>query len=79
MSHIIGELRSDLLPTKPARRLIRRTIGLGFVAGFVNTVGFFDLHVYPCIMTGNTVQLGISLARSDWHLFRVRIYLTDQA
>ena len=31
--------------------------------------GFFDLHVYPGIMTGNTVQLGIAMARSDWQLF----------
>jgi uncharacterized membrane protein YoaK (UPF0700 family) len=69
MSHIIDEIRTDLLRTRLARTLIRRTVGLGFVAGFVNTVGFFDLHVYPGIMTGNTVQLGISLARSDWHLF----------
>ena len=69
MYHIIDEIRTDLLRTRPARTLIRRTVGLGFVAGFVNTVGFFDLHVYPGIMTGNTVQLGIAMARSDWHLF----------
>jgi uncharacterized membrane protein YoaK (UPF0700 family) len=69
MSHIIDEIRTDLSRTRRTRTLIRRTVGLGFVAGFVNTVGFFDLHVYPGIMTGNTVQLGISLARSDWHLF----------
>jgi len=71
MSHIIGEIRSDLLRTRFARTLIRRTVGLGFVAGFVNTVGFFDPHVYPAIMTGNTVQLGMALAQSDWHLFRL--------
>jgi uncharacterized membrane protein YoaK (UPF0700 family) len=71
MSHIIDEIRTDLSRTRLARTLIRRTAGLGFVAGFVNTVGFFDLHVYPGIMTGNTVQLGISLARNDWHLFRL--------
>ena len=71
MSHIIGEIRSDLLRTRFARTLTRRTVGLGFVAGFVNTVGFFDPHVYPGIMTGNTVQLGIALAQSDWHLFRL--------
>jgi uncharacterized membrane protein YoaK (UPF0700 family) len=69
MPHIIDEIRTDLLRTRPARTLIRRTVGLGFVAGFVNTVGFFDLHVYPGIMTGNTVQLGIAMARSDWQLF----------
>ena len=69
MSHIIDEIRTNLLRTKLARTLIRRTIGLGFVAGFVNTVGFFDLHVYPGIMTGNSVQLGIALERSDWRLF----------
>jgi uncharacterized membrane protein YoaK (UPF0700 family) len=68
MSHIIDGVRTDLLQTRLARTLIRRTIGLGFVAGFVNTVGFFDLHVYPGIMTGNTVQLGIALERTDWHL-----------
>jgi len=71
MSSIIDEIQSDLLRAKLAVTLIRRTIGLGFVAGFVNTVGFFDLHVYPGIMSGNTVQLGISLARSDWHLLRL--------
>jgi len=71
MSHIIDEIRTDLLRTRLARTLIRRTVGLGFVAGFVNTVGFFDLHVYPGIMTGNTVQIGIALAQSDWHLFRL--------
>jgi uncharacterized membrane protein YoaK (UPF0700 family) len=71
MSHIIDEIRADLLKTRPARTLIRRTVGLGFVAGFVNTVGFFDLHVYPGIMTGNSVQLGIALERSDWHLLKM--------
>ena len=71
MSHIIDEIRTDLSRTRLARTLIRRTVGLGFVAGFVNTVGFFDLHVYPGIMTGNTVQLGIALARNDWHLVRL--------
>ena len=71
MSHIIGEIRSDLLRTRFARTLTRRTVGLGFVAGFVNTVGFFDPHVYPGIMTGNTVQLGMALAQSDRHLFRL--------
>jgi len=71
MSHITDMIRADLLRTRPATTLIRQTIGLGFVAGFVNTVGFFDLHVYPGIMTGNTVQIGISLARSDWHLFKL--------
>jgi uncharacterized membrane protein YoaK (UPF0700 family) len=71
MSHIIDEIRTNLLRTRLARTLIRRTIGLGFVAGFVNTVGFFDLHVYPGIMTGNTVQLGTALERSDWHLLRL--------
>jgi uncharacterized membrane protein YoaK (UPF0700 family) len=71
MSHIIDEIRTDLLRTRLARTLVRRTIGLGFVAGFVNTVGFFDLHVFPGIMTGNTVQLGTALERSDWHLFRL--------
>jgi uncharacterized membrane protein YoaK (UPF0700 family) len=68
MSHIIDGIRTDLSRTRLARTLIRRTVGLGFVAGFVNTVGFFDLHVYPGIMTGNTVQLGIALAQNDWHL-----------
>jgi uncharacterized membrane protein YoaK (UPF0700 family) len=71
MSHIIDEIRTDLSRTRLARTLIRRTVGLGFVAGFVNTVGFFDLHVYPGIMTGNTVQLGIALARNNWHLVRL--------
>jgi uncharacterized membrane protein YoaK (UPF0700 family) len=69
--HIIDEIRADLSKTRPARTLIRRTAGLGFVAGFVNTVGFFDLHVYPGIMTGNSVQLGIALERSDWHLLKM--------
>lgn len=71
MSHIIDEIRTNLLRARLARTLIRRTIGLGFVAGFVNTVGFFDLDVYPGIMTGNTVQLGTALERSDWHLLRL--------
>jgi uncharacterized membrane protein YoaK (UPF0700 family) len=71
MSHIIDEIRTNLLRTRLPKALIRRTIGLGFVAGFVNTVGFFDLHIYPGIMTGNTVQLGIALERSDWHLLRM--------
>jgi uncharacterized membrane protein YoaK (UPF0700 family) len=71
MSHVIDKVRTDLSRTRLARTLIRRTVGLGFVAGFVNTVGFFDLHVYPGIMTGNTVQLGIAMARNEWHLFRL--------
>lgn len=46
---------------------VRRVLALGFVAGFVDAFGFMDLHgVYTAAMTGNSTQVGVSVARSEW-------------
>jgi uncharacterized membrane protein YoaK (UPF0700 family) len=43
---------------------------LGFVAGYVDALGFVDLHaVYTAAMTGNTTQLGIAFVRGEWSHF----------
>jgi uncharacterized membrane protein YoaK (UPF0700 family) len=44
----------------------RRVLSLGFVAGYINAVGFIDLGSSVAAMTGNTVQLGIGLEEQKW-------------
>lgn len=40
---------------------------LCLVAGFVDAIGYLDLgHVFTANMTGNTVLLGVALAKADW-------------
>jgi uncharacterized membrane protein YoaK (UPF0700 family) len=48
--------------------VVRRVTALAAIAGCVEAIGFMDLGgmVYPGIMTGNTVQLGLSIARAQW-------------
>jgi len=42
---------------------------LAYVAGYVEVVGYLDIvGVYPGIMTGNTVQLGLEIVRGRWNL-----------
>jgi len=51
----------------PLSTSLRRVIGLSLVAGYVEVIGYMDVGgIYPGIMTGNTVQLGLSLAKSQW-------------
>jgi uncharacterized membrane protein YoaK (UPF0700 family) len=46
---------------------IRRVVALSAVAGYVEVIGFLDVGgIYPAIMTGNTVQLGLNFARGQW-------------
>jgi len=48
----------------------RRVVALTIVCGFVEVIGFRDAGgIYPAIMTGNTVQLGWSLAEAEWTRF----------
>ncbi|WP_459714167.1 YoaK family protein [Paraburkholderia sp. 2C] len=45
-------------------------IALTTVCGFVEVIGYKDAGgIYPAIMTGNTVQLGWSLAQGAWSRF----------
>lgn len=49
---------------------IRRVVALSAVAGYVEVIGFLDVGgIYPAIMTGNTVQLGLNFARGQWSKF----------
>ena len=51
----------------PLPVLLRRVVALAAVAGYVEVTGFLDLGgIYPGIMTGNTVQLGLNAVRFDW-------------
>jgi uncharacterized membrane protein YoaK (UPF0700 family) len=46
---------------------LRRVAALAAVAGYVEVVGFMDVGgIYPGIMTGNTVQLGLTFAKAQW-------------
>ena len=46
---------------------VRRILCLGFVAGYVDALGFVQLAgIYTGAMTGNTIQFGITLAREQW-------------
>lgn len=48
----------------------RRVVMLTAVCGFVEVIGYLDVgHIYPAIMTGNTVQLGLGLAEHNWARF----------
>jgi uncharacterized membrane protein YoaK (UPF0700 family) len=50
----------------------RRILTLGLVAGYIDALGFVDLHgIYTAAMTGNTVQLGLDLVRGEWAHFAV--------
>lgn len=45
----------------------RRILCLGVVGGYLNAIGFIDLGgLYPAAMTGNTTQLGLAIAKSEW-------------
>jgi uncharacterized membrane protein YoaK (UPF0700 family) len=54
----------------PLRVNVRRVVALTTVCGFVEVIGYKDAGgIYPAIMTGNTVQLGWSLAQAAWSRF----------
>jgi uncharacterized membrane protein YoaK (UPF0700 family) len=47
-------------------------MSLSAAAGYVEIIGYLYLRdIYPGIMTGNTVQLGLSVARTDWAQVRL--------
>jgi uncharacterized membrane protein YoaK (UPF0700 family) len=49
---------------------LRRVIALSLVAGYVEVIGYTDVGgIYPAIMTGNTVQFGLTLATAQWERF----------
>jgi uncharacterized membrane protein YoaK (UPF0700 family) len=51
---------------------IRRVVAFGLVAGYVEVIAFLDLGgIYPGVMTGNTVQLGLTFARNQWARFEI--------
>jgi uncharacterized membrane protein YoaK (UPF0700 family) len=57
----------------PTRSIVLRNvlvILLACVASSVDAFSYLKLErVFPANMTGNTVQLGLAIARSDWHAF----------
>jgi uncharacterized membrane protein YoaK (UPF0700 family) len=61
------------LPTElPLAVSLRRVVALAAVAGYVEVIGFMDVGgIYPGIMTGNTVQLGLTFARTQWARFGI--------
>lgn len=63
-------------PPLPLSVILRRVVMLSAVCGFVEVIGYGDLkHIYPAIMTGNTVQLGLSLEAHNW----ITVILTSSA
>jgi uncharacterized membrane protein YoaK (UPF0700 family) len=62
------------LPTTPFTLAvsIRRVVALSAVAGCVEVTGYMDCSsIYPGIMTGNTVQLGLTSATQAWARFDI--------
>jgi uncharacterized membrane protein YoaK (UPF0700 family) len=60
------------LPATPLATSIRHVVGLSAVAGCVEVVGYMDCGgIYPGIMTGNTVQLGLTSATAQWTRFEL--------
>jgi uncharacterized membrane protein YoaK (UPF0700 family) len=50
--------------------VVRRVVALSAVAGYVEAIGYTDIGgIYPAIMTGNTVQFGLTLAQGQWARF----------
>ncbi len=64
------KLRKGGAPMSPHLLVsIRRVIPFGCVAGYVEVIAFLDLGgIFPGVMTGNTVQLGLTFARYRWAL-----------
>jgi uncharacterized membrane protein YoaK (UPF0700 family) len=63
----ISVSRSGAIPLHVS---VRRVVALTTVCGFVEVIGYKDAGgIYPAIMTGNTVQLGWSLAQGEWARF----------
>jgi uncharacterized membrane protein YoaK (UPF0700 family) len=59
------------LPPRPAAWL---AVGLGWIAGFVDAVGFLAyFRLFTGNMTGNSTILGISTAQQDWGEFWLRM------
>jgi uncharacterized membrane protein YoaK (UPF0700 family) len=57
-------------PALSLSALLRRIAALSAIAGYVEVIGFMDVGgIYPGIMTGNTVQLGLTLAKAQWARF----------
>jgi uncharacterized membrane protein YoaK (UPF0700 family) len=49
---------------------LRHVVGLSAAAGCVEVIGYMDCGgIYPGIMTGNTVQLGLTSATAQWTRF----------
>lgn len=64
------------LPSTTLRVSARRVVMLTAVCGFVEVIGYNDAgNIYPAIMTGNTVQLGWSLAVGQWSRFGILAYV----
>ncbi len=60
----------DAPPSAGIAVAVRRILALGFVAGYINALGYVQLSsVYTGAMTGNTIQFGISLAQGHWAKF----------
>ena len=57
---------AEPITERALRIAIRRTLGLGLVAGYVNAVGFIDLGANVIAMAGNTVEVGVSLEERKW-------------
>ncbi|NHO33186.1 YoaK family protein [Acetobacter fallax] len=44
-----------------------RVIALGLIAGYVDAVGYVELHgIFSAAMTGNSTSFGVSLAEGEW-------------
>ncbi|MDT8873491.1 YoaK family protein [Komagataeibacter rhaeticus] len=51
----------------PALHSVLRVATLGLIAGYVDAVGYVELHgIYSAAMTENSTTFGVSLARHDW-------------
>jgi uncharacterized membrane protein YoaK (UPF0700 family) len=55
------------------RTQVAVAIALCMVAGFVDAVGFLRSEVFVANMTGNTVLIGIALAKQEWAATSLRV------
>ncbi|WP_158792025.1 YoaK family protein [Granulicella sp. L60] len=67
MRSVVTTVAPQISKLPSLARSVQRVVALAGIAGYVEVIGFSDVGgIYPAIMTGNTVQLGLTVVRAQW-------------